>query len=173
MIKKKSSVTQKILNSLLDAVEYLPLLETPYGYIRRTNRLSQGRYYSAVHQLKKRGAIQITSKAGKKFLKLTKKGQLETLLAKARLADNGRWDGKWRLIVFDIPEAARKDRDRLRSLLKSNRYQALQNSVYVSPYPLNRAAIEYLKQTKLIDYIRIARVEEFDYDKDLKSRFKL
>ena len=49
----------------------------------------------------------------------------------------------------------------------------MQQSVYVSPYPLNRAAVSYLEETKLIGYIRILKVEEIDNDKDLKKHFGL
>ena len=49
----------------------------------------------------------------------------------------------------------------------------MQASVYVSPYALNREAVEYLKETGLIEYIRIGRLEELDDDADLRKKFKI
>ena len=84
-----------------------------------------------------------------------------------------RWDGKWRLVIFDIPESSREKRDHLRYLLKQNKFCKLQASVFISPYPLNREALEYLQFSKLFDYIRILRVDEMDNDSDLRKKFKL
>jgi hypothetical protein len=61
----------------------------------------------------------------------------------------------------------------LRALLLKNNYYKLQDSVYINPYPLNREAIKYLKDTGLIEFIRIIRVDELDEDHDLKKRFGL
>lgn len=128
-----------------------------------------------LYSLKRKGLVKEISKNGKRFLELTKKGEMEILLQKAheKIAPNGKWDGKWRLIIFDIPEDARDERDKLRRLLKKHQFFKLQASVFISPHPLNRAAIDYLKQTGLIHFIRFAKIEELDDDTDLKRKFKL
>jgi len=173
MPKNKDTLTNKILAFLEETANYLPApFETPYSYIKRAGSLSPRGYYHAVYQLKKRGALQFLERRGKRFVKLTRKGKMDLLLSKAKIAAPRRWDGKWRMVLFDIPEVARSERDRLRTLLKANKFIQLQNSVYVSPFPLNQSAIEYLKEIKLLDYIRIARVDEFDQDKDLILKFK-
>jgi phenylacetic acid degradation operon negative regulatory protein len=46
-----------------------------------------------------------------------------------------RWDGKWRLILFDIPEAKRVLRDQTRRLIKELHCIQLQQSVWVHPFP--------------------------------------
>ena len=84
-----------------------------------------------------------------------------------------KWDGKWRMVIFDIPEEASNERDQLRRLLLLNNFCKLQASVYISPHPINREAIDYLKETGLIKYIRFARIDELDDDKDLKKKFDL
>jgi hypothetical protein len=38
---------------------------------------------------------------------------------------------------------------------------------------MNREAIGYLKEAKLMDYIRILRVDEIDDDSDIKQKFNL
>ena len=129
--------------------------------------------YDTLYRLKKQGCIKEISKNGKKFLLLTSKGQLELLMRKAGIEKEKDWDGQWRILIFDIPEDCREKRNGLRRLLKRNNFVKLQASVFVSPYSLNREAISYLKQTGLINYIRLIRANEIDDDRDLKKKFNL
>lgn len=45
-----------------------------------------------------------------------------------------RWDGKWRMVIFDIPEKRKSARDALRLKLKDLGFQELQHSVHIVPY---------------------------------------
>lgn len=47
------------------------------------------------------------------------------------------WDGCWRLVVFDVPQINAGARARLRRFLRASRFGYLQNSVWVSPHPLD------------------------------------
>jgi len=176
MGKKELTFTSKFLLTLASGYELMPaLLSNPHQW-RKWSMFgfkNPSSAYGAVYQLYKKGLIKYVDKNNEKFIRLTKKGQIKALLAKAGIAQVQKWDGKWRLFIFDIPESSRTERNRLRNLLKKNGYYKLQASVFVSPYPLNREAISYLKQTGLIEYIRILRVDEIDDDKDLKKRFNL
>jgi CRISPR-associated endonuclease Cas2 len=135
---------------------------------------SYEQYRQTAYYLRRKGCIKITvSPAGEKFLQLTQKGEIELLMAKAWLKPGTIWDGKWRIVMFDIPEATDDKRDKLRRLLKNAGYIKLQASIYINPYPLNREAVVYLKKTGLINYIRIGRLEELDDDSDLLKHFKL
>lgn len=75
--------------------------------------------------------------------------------------------------MFDIPEGCKEKRNVLRILLKQNGYIKLQASVYINPYPLNREAVRYLNNSGLRSYIRIIKVEEMDFEKDLIKKFGL
>ena len=44
------------------------------------------------------------------------------------------WDGKWRIVFFDIPEKKRKDRNALREKLRDLGFYEMQKSVFVLPY---------------------------------------
>jgi len=174
MSKSINSIVRKILDFLAEEAEYLPMpFETPYGWIRRTNRLSYKRYYDSVNQLRKSESVKVISKEGKRFIKLTEKGVLKVLFEKAKIPYKKEWDGKWRIILFDIPEDARKQRGILRGLLKWNGFKLLQKSVFISPYELNPDAIEYLDRSGLIKYVRILRVDVIDGEMDLRKQFKL
>jgi phenylacetic acid degradation operon negative regulatory protein len=47
------------------------------------------------------------------------------------------WDGLWRMVVFDIPERRAAERVRLRRHLHARVFGYLQNSVWISPHPLD------------------------------------
>src|SRR5574340_613366 len=54
------------------------------------------------YYLVSKGYIKFVDKNNRRFIKLTKKGQMEALLAKALLPQPQKWDGRWRVIIFDI-----------------------------------------------------------------------
>jgi len=57
------------------------------------------------------------------------------------------WDGRWRLLVFDLPARDRPLRLRLWRWLRSQRFGYLQNSVWISPDPVDesRCPLNHLK----------------------------
>ncbi len=70
-------------------------------------------------------------------LRLTQKGEKE--LRTLTLAEYGqkigrKWDKKWRVLVFDIPEHRRGLRQKLRNTLLAIGFVRLQDSVWVYPY---------------------------------------
>jgi phenylacetic acid degradation operon negative regulatory protein len=48
-----------------------------------------------------------------------------------------RWDGKWRMVLFDVPQHRSSDRVRLRRSLANCGFGYLQNSVWITPDPLS------------------------------------
>ena len=177
MPKKYGTLGRILLELIGESTGFFtwPIEYTSDWRLKQMGQYGNKKIYDNVYNLKKKGWVKEVSKNGKRFLELTKKGQMEKLFAKAhsRPFKSQAWDGKWRLMVFDIPEDARDKRDKLRRLLRENGFKYLQASVFISPYSLNLEAIDYLKQSGLIDYIRLARIDQMDDDADLKKKFKL
>ena len=148
-------------------------LEDKHAWTKRLRGINKTQFDRGVRHLANRGLITISKKNNQRFFILTKDGQLEILLKKAKIKQKQHWDGKWRLIMFDIPEGAKDKREFFRKLLKSNGFFKLQASVYINPHSLNNSAIAYLKETGLMDYIRILRVDKMDHDGVLKKHFNL
>ena len=71
--------------------------------------------------------IKLTQNGKKKLLKY----QLTDLTIPAPI----KWDGLWRIVLFDIPEDKREGRDLLRSMIKRLGMRQLQRSAWVYPYP--------------------------------------
>ncbi len=49
-----------------------------------------------------------------------------------------KWDNKWRLVLFDIPEEKRDIRDQLRKSLKEIGFKNLQRSVWINPLQIDK-----------------------------------
>ena len=56
-----------------------------------------------------------------------------------------KWDSIWRIIIFDVPESKRRDRDFLRRELKWMGFKELQHSVWITPYDIESELLCLLK----------------------------
>lgn len=126
-------------------------------------------------ELKRSGYFQEEKKGKERKWALTSKGRL--VIIKNILRDKKsrlKWDGKWRAIIFDIPELSRKDRDFLRKELKWIGFQELQKSVWVFPYEIEKELVALLNLWKIQfkGDIRFLTIEKMD-DKDLKKYYQL
>jgi phenylacetic acid degradation operon negative regulatory protein len=83
----------------------------------------------------------------KRVYRLTRKGYLRALGGcHPEERWNRGWDGKWRMVVFDVPEKMCALRNNLRRHLRSAHFGGLQRSVWISPDPLHEIAVK-LKNT--------------------------
>jgi phenylacetic acid degradation operon negative regulatory protein len=72
-----------------------------------------------------------------RVLQLTEEGRLVALGGRdPGLAWKREWDGRWRLLAFDLPASEKTVRKRLTKSLRRRGCGWLQNSVWISPHPL-------------------------------------
>lgn len=94
--------------------------------------------FNAFFRLLDKGLIELASKNGKKFAQLTEAGKKKLRLYDLHGPMAGkiwrRWDGQWRMVVYDIPEKRRYTRVTLLSVLRRHGFYRLQSSVWVFPY---------------------------------------
>lgn len=89
------------------------------------------------------------------------------------LNPTGRWDGKWRIVLFDIPERHKWAREGFREKLKLMGFYPMQKSVFVTPYPC-REEIEFLMGIYNIGYyVKMITTELVESDEDLRAYFKI
>lgn len=109
-------------------------------------------------------------------LALTEEGKRRIVryhLSRMEIPKPKRWDGLWRLVVFDIPEHRRRERNFLAGTLKQLGFVPLQKSVFVFPYD-SRESVKFLVDyLNLRPYVRLFLVKETDIDQDLRHRFRL
>ena len=74
---------------------------------------------------------------GGRVHRLTEAGRLRALGARDPVVCwKRRWDGKWRMVLFDVPQSKASARARLRRSLADRGFGYLQNSVWITPDPL-------------------------------------
>ena len=94
---------------------------------------------SLLHKFRLQGYIENIIDSNRiERIKLTNRGRaraLEYAFVKLKLPTKKKWDRKWRLVLFDIPETKKKTRDALRRKLKNLGFMEFQKSVFIYPYP--------------------------------------
>lgn len=106
---------------------------------------------------------------------LSKKGEIRSLsfkFEKMRL-ERKNWDGKWRLVIFDIPEKRKRGRDALRGKLKEIGFRELQKSVFVFPYECEDEIEFIIEFFEMRQYVRTILAERIDNELHLKKIFRL
>ncbi|MDI6591840.1 MAG: hypothetical protein QME61_02825, partial [Patescibacteria group bacterium] len=123
-----------------------------------------------MNDLKRKGYVKET----KDGWELTPKGRVEIIkIILWKKLQIKKWDGKWRMIIFDIPEMSRRDRDFLRRELKWIGFVELQKSVWVFPYDMEKEIMALLKLWKLEfrGDIKFLVAEKITQEEELKKQF--
>ncbi len=161
-----ANLAKEILLFLLHVAKtpYVAFLTTPYkSYIPKK------KYYQKIIDLKNAGYV----KREGKYLKLTPKGKQKALYVKWGLKKINikNWDGKWRMISFDVPEKKKNLRECLRRKLQYLNFAKMQDSVWVTPLPIEREIGELLQILEIKYFVRYIVVEKINYDADLRKKF--
>jgi DNA-binding transcriptional regulator PaaX len=78
------------------------------------------------------------------------------------------WDGKWRIILLDLPESRKSERESLRYLLKKAGFVCLKNSAWVSPFPFEHLFMNIKKDLDLTTELIILVTENLDSETELE-----
>lgn len=107
---------------------------------------------------------------------LTDKGREKVLtynLDEMEIKKPARWDGKWRIALFDVPEKERKIRDAFRHHLNRLGFYEFQKSVFVHPFDC-QDEIDYLVEFyNARRFIRFIIAESLDNELHLRAHFEL
>jgi len=102
-----------------------------------------------------------------------KKRALQYNLDKMKITTPSKWDGFWRIFVFDIPEYKKKARDAFASKIKYLGLYPLQKSVFVHPFDCQEE-IEFLAEFfEVKPHVRFIIAKDIDNALHLKKKFKL
>ena len=97
---------------------------------------------------KKQKLVKIQEHDGDQVVTLTKNGKRRVLkysLGDLTIDKQKNWDGKWRLVLYDVSNNRRVLRDLFREMLKSLGFYQLQESVWIYPYPCENQ-ISFLRE---------------------------
>jgi len=154
-----SSNSRKILKKLAEkqaiSIEELKGLDAKTSYaIART-----------LKNLVESGCAEIHKSERQNYAKITAYGKTRlnsmTLSGEAALVPQT-WDGFWRIILLDLPEERKSERESLRYLLKKAGFVCLKNSAWISPYPFEHLFTNIKKDLGLTTEMMIVVTQFLD-----------
>ena len=154
-----SSYSKKILKKLAErpAISIEDLKEkdikTTYAISRALKNLVEGKY-AEIHNSERQEYVKITPRG---------KNKLNTMLLESEDALVPQtWDGFWRIILLDLPESRKSERESLRYLLKKANFVCLKNSAWISPYPFEHLFMNIKKDLGLTTEMMIIVTQFMD-----------
>ncbi len=115
--------------------------------------ITKSRLTQVLKRLRERGLIEIVGEE-ELIYRLTDTGKDQALWAIMKMEDD-KWDGKWRLVFWDIPEKRRAARDLLRMKLKQMGFVRWQKSVWASKKNCTQVLRTFIKQVGIQDWVMV------------------
>jgi len=148
-----------------------------FQMFKGTEKYSKRQIQSAVESLSRQKLIEyVEDKNGKTVVKITKKGETRLRAFSIDLIEikkPKKWDGKWRLVMFDIPMRFTKGREAFRYHLKDLGFFQFQKSAWIYPYPCEDEIIFIADFLGICKYIEILTIESILRDQKLRRHFHL
>ncbi len=158
---------QKTAISLPELTERIMPLDGSKIAVPYSAKASQGKYALArsLKGLREAGLVEHISSGQNEYARLTKDGRKKMYSLKL---DNENtlvpttWDGFWRMIILDLPEERKNERESLRYLLKKAGFICLKNSIWISPHPFEHLFINIKKDLGLTTELMILVTDKLD-----------
>jgi len=173
---KNTDYSKKILKILAEskAVSVPELAEkvTPEG----SKMAAKARYAinRTLRGLVESGLIESHFSGQNDYARLTSAGRKKatTLKLESDTSLLPNWDGKWRIILLDLPESRKSERESLRYLLKKAGFVCLKNSAWVSPFPFEHLFMNIKKDLGLTTELMILVTDSLDQETE-KNLFEM
>lgn len=132
---------------------------------------------TAAGRLAKKGLLRFIQRNGVRCAELTEKGRQALALETVKMAHQSehprRWDKRYRLVMFDVPQYRRATRDRLRSIVRECGFLRLQDSVWIYPYDCEELIALIKADIRIGKDVLYAVVESIENDAWIKRHFGL
>ncbi len=185
--KPRSEIVKDILYWLAVAGAVCIAATSPYFGINLMRGVKRWLKYRKVYakkritdtfkRLQRQGCIAIERKGNQIYIRLTEKGkkmagwlQIDAL----KIKRPKKWDGKWRIVIFDISQLKKFYREAFRGKLKELGFYPLQKSVWIFPFDC-RDEIELLRDFFGLRQkeMRLIVAQDIGSDEWLKQKFKI
>jgi CRISPR-associated endonuclease Cas2 len=186
--KKYGEIVKKIIDVFADLliatkISYLPSPYYTLGkfikfLLEEDKSLNKKQIKKALYDLKKRKLIDIIEKDGQVKIYLQEKGKQKVITRSIKILldykkKEKKWDGRWFMVFFDVPEIERRKRNFLRRYLRRLGFYQYQQSVYIFPFECKREVNlikEIVEGAKYMNYIIASEIEE---EEKIKKYFGL
>src|SRR4030042_2711285 len=187
--KHQRNITKTILKGILYAGGFyiacsspqfarkaLPMILREVRY-KIKNRQKEKAYRRSFYYLLRQGSIDVEYSGKQMHITLTKEGK--KLAGKYQIDDlkikkPKKWDGRWRILIFDIPSIHKVKREALRGKLKELGLFQLQKSVWICPYNFqNEVGILRNFFALSRDEMQIIIADAIESDREARQFFRL
>lgn len=163
-LKKTTSVLLKLgrvsLRELMESFLYIAYICTPPFFPKLFQSYPDAEIGDAairnyISRLYKKGYISKIRKGRNIFIRLTAdfwKIEKSSITVKKEHYKK-RWDGKWRILIYDIPESIKHRRESLRQFIRELGFGMVQESCWVSSYDYSDVLYDFLQKKKILDYV--------------------
>ena len=179
--KKKQDIQHAVLAAVAVA-GFLTLAATAPNALRLLDYLPNGKYNlkyrmkSVAGRLAAKGYVVWVEKDDKKYLRITPAGRKVLAFEQAKVAlknQKKKWDGRWRMVTFDIPERRSVVRFRLRAVMREIGFVRMQDSVWDYPYDCEDFIALLKVELKIGRDVLYAIADTIEHDKGLRRHFNL
>ena len=110
---------------------------------------------AAISRMNKQGWVQAEKQGNKSYYSLTEPGvnRMEEAAKRIFKLKPEEWDGKWRILMYNIPEEIRSIRDELRKELIWSGFGTLSTSTWISPNNLEKQVQSLIRKYEIKDYV--------------------
>jgi len=187
-VSRKAATSKEILELLGKGLLIAICLTSPVGgariiqnfslklFSKVWEKYSAKRLKQSIRRMVNRSLLEIKQDGENTLVVVSEKGKkllLKYDFQKMQLLRPKTWDGKWRVVIFDVNETKRSFRDALRRKIKSLGLYQLQKSVFVTPYPCQKE-IAFLRQYFGIgNEVSCFTTSDLEEDEFLRRKFKL
>ena len=162
---RKRKITDFVLFCLEKSVDgYVRFEDFTYHHYRYQYgipELKKSSLSQALKRLREGGFIEYLSDE-KLIYRLTDKGKDRAVWASIK-DDSQKWDKKWRLVIFDVPEKRRAARDLLRSKLKQWEFIKFQKSVWGTKKNCTKPLRDFIKNVGIEDWVMVVEASDIGF----------
>ncbi|KKS46220.1 MAG: Phenylacetic acid degradation operon transcriptional regulator, paaX family [Parcubacteria group bacterium GW2011_GWA1_47_8] len=177
----KEAVAEIILSTLLVAGVFAVAIMAPnavqlFKYFGKKTPHEQWRIRRSATRLEKRGLIGKRSMRGEEYYVLTPTGKERAMRYKIKnmtIRRQKKWDGLWRIVMFDIPEDKKLARRAISHAIQKLGCLQYQKSVFITPYPCEKE-IDFAGECFGVrKYIRIITAKDVEGINSIKKHFNV
>lgn len=145
--------------------------------IRNLN-VEEAKVRKSLEKLESKEIIDLDEKDGEIFVKIKDKDNLTIIKYSTKALLNfkrktKKWNKRWFLVFFDVPETQKNKRDYLRRFLIYIGFYQYQKSIYIFPYECENEIKLIKKIVEGAKYIKYIIAEKIEDEKLVKSFFKM
>ena len=155
-----------------------PTVLIAVGQIARQSGYKMGwKARTAAGRLAQKGLVRFVKVGGRKHIEITEAGRRFFALESAKMAAGAgrkrRWDRRYRMVVFDIPEKRKGVRERLRRIMRELGFLRIQDSVWVAPHECEELVALIKAELRIGKDVLYVIVESIENDAWIRRHFNL